>query len=365
MDNKLSQTIDHKQNFFNIIIPTHRPEFLNKSLNTILNQSIKPDRIIIIADIILKNGINEYVEKIRQSYSKFPKIIIIQSHLSGALNAFKQCFKQMEVFFNPKFNNYFQILEDDATFLTKNTFKFIKKHIDKKNPEFLYVNLIDKQNDNFLTEPNISFNISKYNPEDHSIILDTCGMIFNFNEYNKHKIQLFNKIIKDLDYTLIADMFALKFFTHNLEFDIIERSCIQSIIHPNQISADLNIQPFENSIQWMHVFKKYGIKDKFIKHDVYHQIIIRMLATVKHIQNMQHMQHDKVIVSLDEHKSEKPSFKCLRDFYRLLLIDNPFRFRDTIEFIKKYPNEILYIRNLSNLVDKKSIEVNPYLMEKL
>lgn len=336
---------------YNLIIPTHRKDFLIELLKNLETQIIKPDRIILIIDIIFREefessfAIKELITRIE----KFFQCIIINSHLTSAINAFKNCFIQMEVFTDINKDNYFQIIEDDVRFFSKGSIKYIKNYIINNNPEFLYVKLIDILNNKFINTFEISNKISKYDKESHSIVLDTCGMIFKFNKNNLNKISTFNKIIKDLDYTLIADAFALNYFTHNLEFNIIEKICIISNIHKNQISAKRDIQLEENSIQWKFIFKKYGINNKNIKYDVYAQFVIRIISVIKECN-----------IELTEH-SIKPTFGFIRKLYKISISNSPSKQKDFLNLFYNNLEIITWIYKKSLEIDKKWLEVNPFL----
>ena len=48
---------------YNVIVPTHRPLFLKQCLESILNQKVKPDKVIVILDNTLKN-VDEAFQKL-------------------------------------------------------------------------------------------------------------------------------------------------------------------------------------------------------------------------------------------------------------------------------------------------------------
>lgn len=336
---------------FNLIIPTHRKAFLIKLLENILNQTVKPDRIIIIVDVKFRErfSVNETIQYLLNELKlRGTKITTIHSHLTGALNAFKVCTKAMEMFSTKGMNNYYQIMEDDVRYLSKGSLRFIKNYLKEYNPEFTYVKLIDIMNNQFLSELTVVNDITEYQ-KDNSIIMDTCGMIFNFNDTNFHKIRTFNKIIKDLDYSLIVDSFAFYYFSKDLKFDIINKPCVVSTIHEEQISSRPDAQTNESSLQWRYIFKKYGINNTYIKYDVYAQYVIKILSILK-VKN----------ITLPATK-QKPTFKFYRDLYRITISGNPTRLEDSIKILLDNLEMVSYIHERSLEIDKKWFEVNPYL----
>lgn len=351
-----NQEAKEGNNIITLIIPTHRPEFLESLIYSISEQFTKPDRIIFILDQATETETEELIRKKKFLFQGLhdTKIYIVRSGLTGALNAFKQCFRQMEQFYDKTKNNYYQIIEDDVSYLTKRSLKYITDFIKAEQPEFFYVNVIDRLDDEFITDINFSDKIEYYDnsPDSkHSIILDTCGMVFCFNDQNYNKIRTFNKIIKNLSYTLIADSFAFQFFASNLKFKLLNKTCIQSRIHNNQISANLESQIKENSIQWKREFKKHGIFNNHIKFDTYNQFLIKILSCIKYL-------------NLDTRVEPiKPDYKFLKKLY-LILINNS-NLDTLLSFIINNQGYFVWFYNKSLEVDKQYIDINPYLKEKL
>lgn len=109
-------------NFEVIIMSRDRPEYLEKCLDSVLNQIIKFDSVI-ISDNSLNNSFTKKIEKKNSESIKF-------IYRNGNLNIYEH----FRVNFNETKSNYLLILHDDD-FLDTNYLQQIKKFI-KKNPNF-------------------------------------------------------------------------------------------------------------------------------------------------------------------------------------------------------------------------------------
>ena len=247
---------------FNIIIPTHRPNFLDEALESINKQTKKPTRIIIIVDACTnKNQVHDVLNNYDLNYT------VIWSHLTGAVNAFKACFRAMEMFSNGKEKNYFHIIEDDVKYLTKGSLKHIWNSLDSFQPDVLLLNMVDVDQNGFLggikvplNEPqridiNMEYGLtlfSEYN-------IDTCAVVLGITSFEHLKVlNTFNKLIKDSEFVLTADSYMVHYFVSQFKNIYLQpNTSVSSFIHKDQVSSDFYTLLKNSHKQWLGLFKNY------------------------------------------------------------------------------------------------------------
>lgn len=344
---------------FTIIVPTHRPEFLNNLINNISEQFTKPDRIIFILDKATEDETEELIKKKKFLFQGLQdtKIYIVKSGLTGALNAFKQCFKQMEQFYDKTKNNYYMIMEDDTKFFGMGSFKYIKNMIRDygkvyKPPEFTEFSIINIP----IIDTNKDGNLDINTLTPNYTLLDTCSIMYKFNESNIQSLQELNKKIKSLPYTMIADLFIYNYFltrqTRQTELRL-SKICIISTIHPNQISNNLNAQIFESSLLWEKEFKI----GKSIRKDIWLQHLLSLKCIYTYL--MMDMDSYERKPKLEISKSKK----LIKEYKKLLELPSDKFLIEVYNFLFEN-SEIICFLNEFNF-DDKDIDINPYLKEKL
>lgn len=355
------------------IIPTHRPKHLERCLASIVSQRTKPSRVIIIKDASIRDSYQTYFDDIikefiqRWKWSDYdnyspPHITIINSHLSGALNAFKQCFHQMEVFtgLKPNQKTFFHILEDDTWYMDYTVIRDAKKELAQTNATFQYLRVVDKYSGtqkysdkviNVFGDPK---ELPLQFPEDR--ILDTCGMVISVSTHEElQRLSTFNKIIKDLGFCLYADEFAYSWFRSQAQIAItsdVQR--VVSLIHPEQVSASgLIIQ--DNQLLWEDSFR---IKNN--RHEKY----LNLIHHLKMVFKMTGLRADTYPFA--KPFKVTPMVRKQIKFYKRILVLPPESFKRELYMAMMEASNNDLIRFIIDLdLDKYNIDTNPYLKENL
>lgn len=364
------------------IIPTHRVNHLERCLASIVSQRTKPSRVIIIKDASIKGShqirfddiIKEFIQKWHWSdYDRYspPHITIINSHLSGALNAFKQCYHQMEVFasikpIQPNQKTFFHILEDDTWYMDYSVIKDAKKELSQTGAGFQYLRVVDMYNDTYRYSDSVinvfgdPKDLPLKFPEDR--ILDTCGMVISISTHEElQRLSTFNKIIKDLGFCLCADEFAYRWFRSSSKIAItsdVQR--IVSLIHPEQVSASgFVIQ--DHQLLWEDAFKLFkGIKPSGIKHETY----INLIHHLKLVFNVTGLRADTYPFA-KPFKVTQTLRKQIR-FYKKILVLPPEVFKSELYMAMMHADNTDIMRYIIDFdLDNYSIDINPYLKENL
>lgn len=358
------------------IIPTHRPKHLERCLASIVSQRTKPSRVIIIKDASIRDSyqthfddiIKEFIQRWKWSdYDNYspPHITIINSHLSGALNAFKQCYHQMEVFTNitPNQKTFFHILEDDTWYMDYTVIRDAKKELAQTNATFQYLRVVDKYSGtqkysdkviNVFGDPK---DLPLQFPEDR--ILDTCGMVISISTHEElQRLSTFNKIIKDLGFCLYADEFAYSWFRSQAQIAItsdVQR--VVSLIHPEQVSATGFVLQ-DHQLLWEDAFK--GIKPSGIKHETY----INLIHHLKLVFNVTGLRADTYPFA-KPFKITQSIRKQIRFYKRILLLPSEEFKRELYMAMMEASNTDIMRYIIDFDLDNYSIDINPHLKENL
>lgn len=262
-----------------IVIPTHRIEFLKKNLESIMDQTIKPDLIIGIDDTddigtdsrITK--IEELFIKVSQTipiayYNKNDKILEKTILKNGPMRAFTNIFLCLEdTISNFKLqeasdsNEYLiHILEDDCYYLRKTAIEKIINQHKKFNTDLYRLNLVENQDDiqralnETLKNPNKVRTDINYTSE----LIDTSGFIF---KYDKKIIEQINNYLESKQYTLSADVyiFEILFNYFSKKFADLNSILIFSTQHPLQVSRKFDNDLNDDSHNWLYDLKPFGI----------------------------------------------------------------------------------------------------------
>lgn len=298
---------------YNIILPTHRPEFFKNCLKSILSQTVLPDRLIIINDNY------KQTKKLQNLKIRNVEVLYFNSkdfYGSGALNCFKNTFKVLENIPNLE-ENYFQVMEDDTEYIKTNLIQRIKNLPNK--PGLIYLKILDTFSKN-LEIPKV--NSVRYQPitnmEFSKGLVDTCGIIFNITE---SQLKEYNSYLKELNYCLNADIyyftwmyyFALSSNRLTLQFNNYE---INSKQHLNQESKNILNQLSNTGNIWYqslpNKIKRFIPKIlKGIKEEVRFLNLYSVLCAYAIIQPKQR-------IFFDTPKTYKPSLKqTLTKLYRI------------------------------------------------
>lgn len=349
---------------YTIIVPTHRPEFLEKLIDNISHQFTKPDRIIFILDKATEHQTNEIITNKRFLFAELTKIYIIRSGLTGALNAFKQCFRQMEQFFDSKIDNYYMIMEDDVYFIGMSTFKYIKNMIIDYNKVYSIQNFDIINLPIIDTDRNGKLEFGSSNPlKRQNNILDTCSCMYKFNILNINLLQELNKKIKFLPYSLIADFFVYNYLSNKqTSYELkLSKICLVSTIHPNQISNDKLSQLNESALLWNDEFRlgKLGRKDIWLQH------LVSLRCAHKYFGfgngnkkiNFEQIKIFDMSIRKDIKKYKYILTLSLKEFRKELLNMMVHRRTQSIQ------NLMNYILNFD--LNRPDLDINPYLKDNL
>lgn len=356
---------------YNVIVPTHRPLFLKQCLESILNQKVKPDRVIVILDNTLKN-VDEAFQIISSFEQTLFPLYVVHSETTGALNAFKNCFKTMEMFsgsiqLNTK--RYFHIMEDDCKYVSNYMVKYIKEILEKENIDFFYLPIIDYvvKEDKFKEDIKIDRSTSwlvknkmpssNKNPRqtEESLILDTCSMVFEITSIDQqNRLSNFNKIIKHLGYVLNADMYAYRYFimgSKNPKRS--NRHCVISYIHPDQISANLGAQVMDSQIEWIKAFRKFnGVITKQLKYEARLMQLFNIKALIKFFN-----------INLENIKPKKPTKDFITWYYGCQNLPGEVPSLTSIPYFKSgisyFIKELKWISEIE--INEKDMDYSPYL----
>lgn len=351
---------------FNIIIPTHRPNFLGDALESIDKQIKKPTRIIIIVDVCAnKNQVQDVLNNYDLNY------IVIWSHLTGAVNAFKACFRAMEMFSNGKEKNYFHIIEDDVKYLTKGSLKHIWNSIDSCQPDVLLLNMVDIDQNGFLGEIKVALHepqridintnygltlFSGYN-------IDTCAIVLGITSMEHLKaLNTFNKLIKDSEFVLTADSYMVHYFVSQFKNIYLQsNTSVSSFIHKDQISSDFYALLKNSHKQWLGLFKKYltPVLYKKLKLESRYQIFTGILVALFYY-NIKFYGIKGMGI-----KPKKPSKSFISKFYwyhetkHLINIKTQIQIDNYEHFLRNHLGELQYIIGLN--VNMDEVDVSPFI----
>lgn len=344
-----------------LIIPTHRPNYLKNLLLSITKQKIYPDKIYIINDYHYntKNNLNLINNIIIDNFPNLEIVEIIDSTSlfgSGAINAFKNCFKIAEFDYNSNLHNkevsYYHIMEDDTEFLRTKAIKCYKELLDS-NIDFIYSPLVDMMG-NKVINGDLIINKPAFIPDSiPDTILDTCSIIFNGKYLHE-----FNHYLKDKEYVLNGDMYFYVWFLLNSKNPLqINETFIKSNIHDNQITSNLYLQTLNSGYYWYIDFIKLignlSKKESKLLKQLKTENRLMINYSIRAIINYHKI---KIPVDIPSTKPPISTLKKILSYHKQGIINCEFGY---VSFLRSNINIIRWLLNIN--IDNNQIDYHPNL----
>ena len=342
------------QNRYVIIIPTHRPEMLDKLIQSILLQKELPEAIYIIDDTRPKN------ENLLFSIPKLEPILhVIDSNYllgTGPVNAFKNCFKiaKFDQDTHLDTNNFYHIMEDDTTFIRTKAIKVYKNLIKEYKYDFIYSPIIDIEDTKILngnlklrSEPIFQDGI----PED---ILDTCSIIFS-GEF----IESFNLYLKNKEYALNGDMFFYSWFKCTSVNSIqLTETFISSAIHNNQVNSNLYLQTLDTQYNWYDSFKKLCYSMNLIKPNrkLFKQLKLETRLQINYALRAAIDYYKIDLTNIEPTKPTRSTLRKIKQFHYKGIINCEFSY---VSFLKSNRSSLKWLLQIS--LHPKDLDFHPNL----